>query len=138
MANHEEYLTFRMSQRELFCVPSHTVLEVAVTPDITSVPQTLPCIAGMVKFRDSIIPVVYLDRVISSNNEHSKYPMMLVIVTPGRRIVGALVESVLDIVRISESSKQSPPIFSKHVEFIYDNSPNLILGLSSKVLDFSE
>ncbi|MCB0495882.1 MAG: purine-binding chemotaxis protein CheW [Cyclobacteriaceae bacterium] len=100
------YLTFTLGKEKL-AVDANKVVEILDVPNITPVPGSEAHLAGIVNIRGSILPVVdtrlKFNIDITEENEKITTVMVLDVLVNGDEIsVGAIVDSVTDIIEIDE------------------------------------
>ncbi len=106
------YLSFKLGE-EIFASDVSKVLNILEMVRITEVPQSPPYIKGVINLRGDVLPVV--DTRIKfglSAIEFTKHTCILVmdITLNGESIkIGALVDSVLEVMEISDSKLKPPP-----------------------------
>ncbi len=106
------YLSFKLGE-EIFASDVSKVLNILEMVRITEVPQSPPYIKGVINLRGDVLPVV--DTRIKFGLpaiEFTKHTCILVmdINLNGESLkIGALVDSVLEVMEISESKLKPPP-----------------------------
>lgn len=95
---------------EYFGVPIRKVKEIVRVPEITVVPDTPAFLNGVINLRGRIIPVIDLNKRLgaSGSTGKKKSNRVLVLELDGS-IVGLLVESASEILKIPEESIEQPP-----------------------------
>ena len=105
----ELHLVTFLLEREAYAVPVHRVREVIRVGEMTRVPQAPEHVRGVTNLRGRILPVVEL---------RSRLGLPPAVVTPRSRIVvteahgrilGLLVDAVLQVTRIPADTVQPPP-----------------------------
>lgn len=98
---------FRVKE-EFFGAPIEKVKEIVKVPDVTEVPDTPAFFAGVINLRSRIIPVVEMRRCLGEMpEERTKANRVLVLDLDGST-VGLIVDSVSEIIKISEECVVSP------------------------------
>lgn len=117
------YLSFKLGG-EFFALPVMKVLEIMEVPKITSVPQSPAFLKGVINLRGAVLPVIDT-RVkfgMSATTFDINTSILVLSVTDleDTLTVGVLVDSVLEVFEIDDSSiKPSPAIGAKYrAEFI--------------------
>lgn len=106
------YLSFKLGE-EIFASDVSKVLNILEMVRITEVPQSPPYIKGVINLRGDVLPVV--DTRIKfglSAIEFTKHTCILVmdITLNGESLkIGALVDSVLEVMEIADSKLKPPP-----------------------------
>ena len=100
------YLTFTLGKEKL-AVDANKVVEILDVPKITPVPGSEEYLAGIVNIRGSILPVVdtrlKFNIDITEQNQKISTVMVIDVWVNGEELaVGAIVDSVTDIIEISE------------------------------------
>ncbi|MBN2403052.1 MAG: purine-binding chemotaxis protein CheW [Spirochaetes bacterium] len=83
--------------------------------EIRPVPNSMPYMKGIITLRETIVPVI--DMRIKFNLEAAPYTKttVIVIVNIHDRLIGLLVDSVLDVTDLHESKVQDTPHFSANI-----------------------
>jgi purine-binding chemotaxis protein CheW len=97
MAKELHIVGFRVG-REVFGVPISLVHEIVRVPEITSVPDSPGCVQGVINLRGKIVSVVDLRRRFGE--VHGK-------------LVGLIVDSASEVLKIPESDVELPPVFDQ-------------------------
>jgi purine-binding chemotaxis protein CheW len=107
-----QYLTFRLAQ-ETFAVDVAKVREILDFVAITKVPQTPNFMRGVINLRGSVVPVV--DMKLKFGMEPTEKTVntciivLEVIIEGETTIVGALADSVQEVVELDPSQIEPPP-----------------------------
>jgi len=120
----KSFLSFKI-ENEIFAIDVKKVLEVLQMKPITTIPKTPDYIKGVINFRGEIIPVI--DARIKFNLKTiENYSKSVIIILNFKsqdknKIIGAIVDSVMDVMEIKEMDvKDLPEIGSRYnLEFIY-------------------
>ncbi|SOB57721.1 Chemotaxis protein CheW [Pseudodesulfovibrio profundus] len=103
-----QLVTFSIGEEE-FGVNILQVQEIIRTMEITNVPRAPEFVEGVINLRGKVIPIVDMrSRFGLESKEHDKYTRIIV-VEIGMIIVGFVVDSVSEVLRIPASSVQPPP-----------------------------
>ena len=85
------------------------VQEIKRMVEITQVPQTPPYVEGVINLRGEVIPIIdlrkRLDVELKDNDENTR----IVVVDIERQVMGMIVDSVSEVLRIPSSTIESPP-----------------------------
>ncbi|MFQ5328863.1 MAG: chemotaxis protein CheW [Thermodesulfobacteriota bacterium] len=139
-----QLVAFNIGEEE-FSVPILNVQEIIRMSEITRVPHTSEFIGGVINLRGKVIPIVDLrsrfgiDRFDEGNNRGR-----IVVINSEERVVGLVVDSVSEILRMDASIIEPPPDFLGKVSSDYINGvgklkDRLIVLLNlEKVLDESD
>jgi purine-binding chemotaxis protein CheW len=104
-----QLVSFRLSD-ETYGIEITKIREIILVGEITRVPETPPYIKGLINLRSSVIPVIDLRaRFALAENELSQDSRIMVL-NVGRRTIGIVVDSVNEVLRISqEQISPAPP-----------------------------
>lgn len=109
-----KYLTFALGQEE-YAVSVLKVREIIKIMDITSVPQLPPYVKGVINLRGRVIPVVDMRLKFGlAPRDYSDRTCIIVVEVPARNsavMMGAIVDSVSDVLSISDDDLVAPPDF---------------------------
>ena len=116
----EQYLCFLVADLSL-AIPVDQVAEVAPVPPITKIPRPAPHIEGLATLRGKAIPVVDLRKRFGLVNPVTDRHTRVIVVLAGSRSepVGFIVDSVSEVLRISDSTVEPPPALVAGVESDY-------------------
>jgi purine-binding chemotaxis protein CheW len=122
MANGDilQLVTFNLANEE-FGVDITRVQEINRMMDITKIPNAPEFIEGVVNLRGKIVPVVDLRKKLGfPEKEHDKSTRIMVVEVNGM-VLGFIVDSVSEVLRIPESTIEPPPSLVSGVESDYLN-----------------
>jgi len=103
-----QLVTFSIGEEE-FGVNILQVQEIIRTMEITNVPRAPEFVEGVINLRGKVIPIVDMrSRFGLESKEHDKYTRIIVIEID-MIIVGFVVDSVSEVLRIPANSVQPPP-----------------------------
>ncbi len=103
-----QLVTFSIGDEE-FGVNILQVQEIIRTMEITNVPRAPEFVEGVINLRGKVIPIVDMRRRFGlRSKEHDKYTRIIVIEID-MIIVGFVVDSVSEVLRIPANSVQPPP-----------------------------
>ena len=112
MAKELHIVGFRVG-REVFGVPISLVHEIVRVPEITSVPDSPGCVQGVINLRGKVIPVISLRSWFGlERSAHDKSTLIIVVEIQGN-ILGFIVDSVSEVLRISNDTVEPPPRMGK-------------------------
>lgn len=104
----ETWVTFSLAN-EIFGLPVHNVKEILRAGTITRVPHAPHPVRGVTNMRGRVLPVVDLRlRLGIRETEVSHLSRVLVVESQGR-LIGLLVDSVRQVIRINRKAVQQPP-----------------------------
>lgn len=109
-----KYLTFDLGKEE-YCIGILKVREIIGLLEITAVPHTPRHIKGVINLRGSVIPVIDLrSKFNMETREYDERTCIIVVEVEGESgplLVGMIVDSVSEVLNISESEIEPPPTF---------------------------
>lgn len=115
-----QFLTFQLGE-ELYGVDLLRVQELKGYTTVTRIPNTPSYIKGVMNLRGTIVPIVELR--VTFGMETIDYTMLsvIVVVVVRDRIMGLVVDSVSDVLNISQKDIQAPPEFGTKVNVSFLN-----------------
>ena len=106
-----EFLSFGLGT-EQYAIDILKVQELRGYDAVTRIANAPAFIKGVVNLRGTIVPIVDLRiRFNLAAAEYNEFTVVIVL-NIGKRVVGAVVDSVSDVVRLAESDIHPPPEFS--------------------------
>ncbi len=109
-----KYLTFTLGNEE-YGVPVLKVREIIKVMDITPVPQMPDHVLGVINLRGKVIPVIDLRRKFGfAGTEYSERTCIIVAdvdLTPARVMMGIVVDSVSEVLNVTEAEIDETPDF---------------------------
>lgn len=115
-----QLVTFTIGLEE-FAVDILRVQEIIRTMDITNVPRAPDFVEGVINLRGKVIPIVDLRRRFGLDSRpHDKHTRIIVIEIDVM-IVGFVVDSVSEVLRIPSSTIEPPPPVVSGIESEYIN-----------------
>jgi purine-binding chemotaxis protein CheW len=130
--------------KEFFGVEIGSVQEIVRVPDITQVPETPAFVEGVINLRGKIVPVIDLRKRLRLGKADRQRSNRVLIVEQGKRIVGLIVDSASEVLRLSGDAIEPPPdmITGVGVEYITGvgrlGDQIIILLDLTKILDVRE
>ena len=113
-----QLVTFSIGEEE-FGVDILKVQEIIRTMEITKVPKAPDFVEGVINLRGKVIPIIDLRRRFGlSSKEHDKHTRIIVIEI-NNMIVGFVVDSVSEVLRIPASTVEPPPAVVAGMESEY-------------------
>lgn len=112
MAKELHIVGFRVGQ-EVFGVPIHLVHEIVRVPEITSVPDSPGCVQGVINLRGKIVSVVDLRRRFGAKELKSNKKNRILVTEVGGKLVGLIVDSASEVLKIPENEIELPPVFDQ-------------------------
>lgn len=105
---------------EEFGVEIMQVQEIIRMPDITRIPQSPDYVEGVINLRGKIIVVINLDMRFDLHSKERDDNSRIVIVEIGDNVVGMVVDSVSEVLRLSTSNVEpAPEIISAKIKADY-------------------
>jgi len=116
------YLTFKLDE-ELYAIDVSQVREILDLTGITRVPQSADYMRGVINVRGSVIPVIDLKLKFGmQRTESSKDTRIVVMEIDGgdeATILGAMADSVHDVIELEPSQIESPPTIGSRLNTNY-------------------
>ncbi len=94
--------------RETFGVPISMVREIVRVPEITVVPNAPAHVEGVINLRGKIVPVVDLRRRFGQKDLQANKKNRILVVELADKIVGLMVQSASEVMKIPPSEIESP------------------------------
>lgn len=128
------YILFELNGTN-YAVPSDAVQQVQMVEHITPVPNAIPVVEGVVYTRGRVVPALNLRVRFGFDKIPFDLRSRLLVVNVGGRVVGLLVDTAREFIRIPASSIQPPPegitgLSGKYLEGIASIKGRLILVLN--------
>ncbi len=115
-----KYVIFRLAHGE-YGIAIENVREVLETLDITTVPHSPACIAGVINLRGSVVPVIDLRRSLElpAGPLTGKFCIMVIWATLGStdKVLGIVVDEVLEVLKLNSSDFLGSHALQKTFEF---------------------
>lgn len=113
-----EYLTFCLGD-EVYALDILRVQEIQGYGGVTRIAQAPDFVKGVVNLRGTIVPVIDLRiRFGVGNPVYNEFTIMIIL-NLAHRVVGIVVDSVSDVLRLSEDDVRPSPSFSATVDTRY-------------------
>jgi len=103
-----QLVVFELSGEE-FGVDIMQVSEIIPAPGITRIPQAPECVKGLINLRGKIIVVIDLNIRLGFSPKESDELSRIIIVEVGDTVIGMLVNSVKEVMRLPSSSIEPTP-----------------------------
>jgi len=94
---------------EEFGVEIVKVQEIIRMPEITQIPQSPDFVEGVINLRGNVIVVVNLEKRFNLNLKDADDNSRVIVVEIGNNVVGMIVDSVNEVLRIPQSSVEPAP-----------------------------
>ncbi len=124
IASSGEFLTFTLG-REEYGIDILKVQEIRGYEDPTRIANAPPFIKGVINLRGVIVPIVDLRIKFNLGNPTYDQFTVVIILNIGRRVVGAVVDGVSDVIQLGSDDLHPAPEFGSALDTRY------ILGLGT-------
>jgi purine-binding chemotaxis protein CheW len=94
---------------EFFGVPIGKVKEIVKVPEITSVPDTPDYLNGIINLRGRLVPVIEMSKRLGIAPEGRKRTNRVLVLDLNGSLVGLLVDSASEILKVREDLIEPPP-----------------------------
>ncbi len=103
-----QLVSFCLGQEE-YAVHVLRVIEIIRLPAVTRVPNAPHYVEGVINLRGSVIPLVSMRKRFSLDSvEHGKSTRTMIVEVAGE-LIGFIVDSVSEVIRVAESEVRPPP-----------------------------
>ena len=85
------------------------VREIIRMPTVTRVPNTPHYVEGVINLRGKVIPIISMRKKFSLNDIDTDKQTRIMVMDMDGELMGFIVDSVSEVIRISESEIQPPP-----------------------------
>lgn len=123
--------------RETFGLPISLVREIVRVPEITSVPNAPSYIEGVINLRGRIIPVVDMRKRFGEKVPEPSKKNRIVVAEVEGRLIGLLVNSASEVLRLPPSQIESPNNVFREGELDYITGVGKLNGRLVILLDLS-
>ncbi|HTW22625.1 MAG TPA: chemotaxis protein CheW [Candidatus Baltobacteraceae bacterium] len=123
--------------RETFGLPISIVREIVRVPEITSVPNAPDYIEGVINLRGRIIPIVDLRKRFGDKTFEVSKKNRIVVVELDSRVIGLIVHSASEVLRIPPSEVEAPHNVFQEGELNYITGVGKLNGRLVILLDLS-
>jgi purine-binding chemotaxis protein CheW len=103
-----ELIAFRVGDQE-FCVDIMAVRELRGWTQTTPLPESPPYVRGVINLRGSVLPVIDMGARIGLIPSEAGARNVIIVVCIGDQLVGLLVDSVCDILTVTDGGLQPTP-----------------------------
>jgi purine-binding chemotaxis protein CheW len=122
LSQEEQFVAFRLAS-ETYGIPIMLVHEIIRWCEITRIPRTLPHMRGVVNLRGNVVPVMDLRMRLGLPPAPETLESRIVVVETGSGVVGMIVDSVHQVIRIPTDRIEPPS------ELIADVESDLVTGV---------
>jgi purine-binding chemotaxis protein CheW len=113
-----QLVTFRLDNEE-FGVDILKVQEINKMVDITRIPNAPPFVEGVINLRGKIIPIVDLRKRLGFDGRSFDKSTRIIVVELDGTVLGFIVDSVSEVLRISAGIVEPPPPLVSGIESEY-------------------
>jgi purine-binding chemotaxis protein CheW len=113
-----QLVTFRLDNEE-FGVDILKVQEINKMIDITRIPNAPPFVEGVINLRGKIIPIVDLRKRLGFEGRPFDKSTRIIVVELDGVVLGFIVDSVSEVLRISDATVEPPPPLVSGIESEY-------------------
>jgi purine-binding chemotaxis protein CheW len=110
-----EFLTFRLGTEE-YCVDILLVQEIRSYEQPTRIANAPPYIKGVMNLRGVIVPIIDLRMKLGCENVLYNHMTGVIVLNVRNRVVGAVVDSVSDVLALASESIQPAPKLNTSVD----------------------
>jgi purine-binding chemotaxis protein CheW len=107
--NREPHIVGFRVGRETYGVPITALHEIVRVPEITAVPDAPDYLEGVINLRGKIVSVVDLRKRFGKRSTELDRRSRILVVEHGGRLVGMIVDSASEVLKIPESDVESAP-----------------------------
>ncbi len=138
-----QLVSFNIGSEE-FGVDILKVQEINRMVEITKVPQTPHYVEGVINLRGKVIPIVDLRKRFNLETKEYDKDTRIVVVDIGGNVMGMVVDSVSEVLRLPSNTIEPPPeiatgVNSEYIKGVAKLEDRLLIFLDlSKVIDVSE
>lgn len=108
MADERQLVVFSLLNED-YGIDIYKVQEIIQYRDITFVPKAPPFVKGVINLRGKIIPVIDLKERFNLQEKEITPDTRIIVVEISSQIVGLIVDSVTEVLRIPRDSIEPPP-----------------------------
>ena len=135
-----QLVSFHIGQEE-YGVDITKVQEINRMAEITKVPQAPAYVEGVINLRGKVIPIIDLRKRLGVENKEYDKNTRIVVVDIETEVMGMIVDSVSEVLRISKSTIEPPPEIanganSDYIQGVAKMEDRLLIFLDlSKIID---
>ena len=105
-----QVVSFRLGQEE-YAINILDVQEIIRLVDMTPVPNTPAYVEGVINLRGKVIPIINLRARVGLAAENRTKETRIIVVEVAQSILGFIVDSVEEVLRLPQDSIEPPPTF---------------------------
>ena len=137
-----QFVTFTINN-ELFGVDILDVQEINRMVNITKVPNLSDYVEGIINLRGKVIPVIDLRKRLEFTQKEFDKETRIIVVEIETKVIGFIVDSVNEVIRIDSSITEPPPsiksgVSSEYITAIAKMEDKLISLLNTRKILISE
>lgn len=138
-----QIVTFRVGEED-FSVSILKVQEIIRMSAITKVPRSPEFVEGVINLRGNVIPVIDLRKRFGLPEAERNSDTRTIVVDCGGKVVGLIVDSVTEVLRLSKATVEAPPdivggVDSDYISGVGKLDDRLVILLDiDKVLSINE
>jgi purine-binding chemotaxis protein CheW len=110
-----EYLTFRLGAEE-YCVEILKVQEIRSYEPTTRIANAPACNKGVINLRGVIVPIIDLRLALGCDAAEYNHLTVVIVLNVRGRVVGAVVDSVSDVLKLGDDALRPAPEMSSALE----------------------
>ncbi len=115
-----QYVTFKLKD-EQYGVEVQKVQEIIRSLEVTAIPKSPDFMEGIVSLRGKVIPIINLRNKFGLPKVESDEENRVIVVEVGGTMVGLVVDSVSEILRLSSRDIEPPPYSARNLSDEYIN-----------------
>ncbi len=132
-----QIVSFRIANEE-FGIDIIKVQEIIRMVDITRVPNTPNYVIGVINLRGKVIPIIDMRRRLNLLETPYTKDTRIVVIEEDRKVVGFIVDSVSEVLRISKNITEPPPPMVSGISSDFINSIAKLEGRLLILLDLEK
>lgn len=102
------FVAFRVGEQE-FCIDVMSVREIRGFAPITPLPHSPSYVRGLINLRGTVLPIVDVGARLGLPPGHTDARRVIIVVWIDTKLVGLLVDAVLDIMALEDDAFQAAP-----------------------------
>lgn len=106
--NVSQFVAFRIEE-QTYAFRIEQIQEIVILSQVTRTPQVPDCVEGVANLRGSIIPIVNLRKLFGLEPKPIDADTRTIVVNVGKRTIGCTVDTVTQVVRISQDAVHAAP-----------------------------
>lgn len=109
------FINFTLGSKE-FCVDIIQIKEIIEMQDITEIPNSPPCIRGVLNLRGIVIPVIDLKKRFQLESTEIPRKPKLIVVDDAGKLTGMIVDSVSKVINLEPNQIQRAPAMTLAID----------------------